>query len=102
MKLIATVKLQTDKAQFQSLKRTLERANECCNFLSRQAFRAQQFQRYAVQKSSYHAARERFGLTAQMVIRCIAKVCDAYALDKIKQRTFKPLGSIAYDDRILR
>ncbi len=37
-----------------------------------------------------------------MVIRAIAKVADAYKLDKRSKRTFKPLGAIAYDDRILR
>ncbi len=31
----------------------------------------------------------------------IAKVADAYKLDKNTPRTFKPTGSIAYDDRIL-
>jgi len=36
-----------------------------------------------------------------MVVRCIGKVADAYKLDKKTERTFKPLGSIAYDDRIL-
>ena len=37
-----------------------------------------------------------------MVIRAIAKVADAYKLDKKRKRTFKALGAIAYDDRILR
>jgi IS605 OrfB family transposase len=30
------------------------------------------------------------------------KVADAYKLDKARKRTFRPLGSIAYDERILR
>jgi putative transposase len=33
--------------------------------------------------------------------RCIAKVSDTYKLDKKTQRTFAPLGAVAYDDRIL-
>jgi putative transposase len=37
-----------------------------------------------------------------MVVRAIAKVADAYKLDKKSKRTFKSLGSIAYDDRLLR
>jgi IS605 OrfB family transposase len=36
-----------------------------------------------------------------MLIRQIAKVADAYKLDKKTKRTFKPLGSIAYDSRIM-
>src|SRR5712691_10120798 len=41
-------------------------------------------------------------LSAQVVVRVIAKVADAYKLDQARQRRFRPLGSIAYDDRILR
>ena len=41
------------------------------------------------------------GLTAQVIVRCIGKVADAYKLDKRTQRTFQPTGAIAFDDRIL-
>lgn len=37
-----------------------------------------------------------------MVVRCVAKVADAYKLIKKTQRRFKKYGSIAYDDRIMR
>ncbi len=37
-----------------------------------------------------------------MTIRCIAKVTDAYQLDKKTKRTFRPAGAVAYDHRILR
>lgn len=78
------------------------RANECCDWLSEQAWESRRFQRFALQQSSYAEARAKFGLTAQVVIRCIAKVADAYKLDKATKRTFRPTGSISYDDRILR
>ncbi|MFN8490754.1 MAG: transposase [Caldilineaceae bacterium] len=45
--------------------------------------------------------REQFGLSAQAAVRVIAKVAEAYKLDKKTQREFRLLGSIAYDDRIL-
>ncbi len=45
--------------------------------------------------------REAYGLSAQLAIRCIANVCDAYTLDKQTRRTCKPHGTIAFDDRIL-
>ena len=51
---------------------------------------------------TYHAIRSDFGLTAQVVVRLLAKVADAYKLDRRRRRTFRPLGSIAYDPRILR
>jgi IS605 OrfB family transposase len=49
----------------------------------------------------YRAVREQFGLSAQVAVRTIAKVADAYKLDRKTKRTFKTTGSIAYDDRIL-
>jgi len=45
--------------------------------------------------------REKFGLSAQIVVRAIAKVTNAYKLSHKTKFTFKPNGCIAYDDRIL-
>jgi hypothetical protein len=50
--------------------------------------------------SPYSEARQRLELPAQIVVRGISKVADAYQLDQ--QRTFRPLGSLAFDDRNLR
>jgi IS605 OrfB family transposase len=36
-----------------------------------------------------------------MVVRCIAKVADAYKLDKERGRTFRKYGAISYDERII-
>ena len=101
MKLIAQVRLYPTKDQHATLKHTLEMANAACNYISARAFEAQIFHRYGMQNLTYYDARARFDLSAQMVIRCLAKVADAYARDHKTLRTFKPLGSIAYDDRIL-
>ncbi len=101
MKLIAQVRLYPTKEQTIALKQTLERANAACNWISQQAWQSQIFQRYDLQNLTYYAVRAQFDLSAQMTIRCLAKVADAYRLDTKIQRTFKPLGSIAYDDRIL-
>jgi IS605 OrfB family transposase len=83
------------------LKRTLEKANEACNYISQVAWDTHTFGKFQVQKLVYEDVRKTFDLTAQLVIRCIAKVTDAYKLDKKIQREFKPLGAIAYDQRIL-
>jgi len=45
--------------------------------------------------------REQFALSAQLVVRLIAKVAAAYKRHKLTRRRFRPWGSIAYDDRIL-
>lgn len=101
MKLTVQMKLQPTPEQADALRRTLERANEACNYISRVAWEAKTFRQFAVHKLVYQPVRETFVLAAQMAIRCIAKVADAYKLDKKRKRTFAPHGAIAYDDRIL-
>ncbi len=101
MKLIAQVRLYPDDPQRARLKQTLETANAACNYISQQGWQTNTFRRYDLQNLTYYEVRARFGLTAQVVIRCLAKVADAYRKDREVQRTFRPLGSIAYDDRIL-
>src|SRR5690606_14706769 len=85
-----------------ALRDTLERANDACNRISEVAWEAQSFRQFALHKLVYASVRETTGLAAQMVVRCISKVADAYKLDKRTKRTFKPTGAIAFDDRILR
>ncbi|MBA3766922.1 MAG: transposase, partial [Acidobacteria bacterium] len=105
VKLIVNLKLQPTPEQAKSLRQTLERANAACNWMSEQGWQTQPkptLKQFALHKLTYHAAKEKFDLTAQMVVRCISKVADAYKLDKKRQRTFKRHGSIAYDDRIIR
>jgi putative transposase len=101
MKLTAKVKLQPTEAQSVSLKRTLEIANEACNYISEVAWSTQTFGPFQIHKLVYQNVRSRFGLSAQLAVRCIAKVTDAYKLDHETQRTFKPHGAVPYDDRIL-
>lgn len=101
MKLIADIKLKPTEAQADSLKRTLETANAAANFLSNLAWETQVFRQFDLHHAGYYAAREQFGLAAQMVIRVIAKVADGYKLDRKRQRTFRPLGSIALDKKLL-
>ncbi len=124
MKLTAKVKLQPTEAQADSLKRTLETGNAACNYISGVAWETKTFGKFQVQKLVYETVRKTFDLTAQLVIRCIAKVTDSYkrsppegtrrsrrSLDKKTAPrgcasveatpTFKPLGSIAFDSRIL-
>jgi putative transposase len=53
------------------------------------------------QKLTYSRIRAEYGLSAQIAIHCLAKVADSYKLDRKVMRTYRPYGSIAYDDRIL-
>ena len=101
MKLTAQLKLLPTPEQADSLKRTLESANAACKYISQVAWETRTFGKFALQMLCYQHVREQFGLSAQMTIRALAKVGDAYKLDKETKRTFRPLASIAYDDRIL-
>lgn len=101
MKLTAKVKLQPTETQADSLKRTLETGNAACDYISGVAWETKTFGKFQLQKLVYENVRKTFDLTAQLVIRCIAKVSDSYKLDKKTERIFKPLGSIAFDSRIL-
>ena len=101
VKLTIHVKLTPTPAQAAALQRTLEAANAACDSISRTAWTTRTFGKFPLQKVCYQDVRETFGLAAQLTIRCIAKVADAYKLDKRTMRTFKLHGAVAYDDRIL-
>ena len=101
MKLTAQLKLLPTPDQANALQRTLETTNMACNYISGVAWASRTFGKFALQKLCYQDVRDTFGLSAQVVIRALAKVGDAYKLDKQTKREFRPLASIAYDDRIL-
>ncbi len=101
MKLTAQVKLRPTPEQYELLKATLEEANGVCNWISRQAFDSGVFGQFSLHKLVYHPAREKFNLSAQMVVRAIAKVADSYKVSKKKLRGFKMYGAFPYDNRIL-
>jgi putative transposase len=101
MKLILQIKLKPDTEQKESLLDTIEEANKACNELSGYAFEKKLFNHFKLHKAKYYSIRSSFNLSAQMVIRCISKVSDSYKLNKKKRHTFKELGAITYDERIL-
>ncbi len=101
MKLIAQVKLKPTKEQAKQLKATVIAANGAASYISEHAWMTKVFRQYDLHHALYYEIREKFALTAQMVVRVIAKVADAYKVDKKAKRTFFALGSIAYDTRIL-
>jgi len=101
MRLVAQIKLLPAPAQAQALRKTLELANTACNYISQQAWEDRKFSQFRLHKLVYRDVRDRFQLSAQVVIRCISKVADAYKLDCQVQRRFKPHGAMAFDNRIL-
>jgi IS605 OrfB family transposase len=101
MKLIAQVKLQPTEEQADGLRDTFLAWSNAANYISDQAWMRKSFRKYDLHHATYYEIRERFGLAAQAAIRVIAVVADAYKLDKRTKRTFRKMGAMTYDNRIL-
>ncbi len=101
MKTIAKMHLLADEIGSKRLLDTMESFNAACNEIAETCFNEQTASKYTIQQLVYHAIREKYGLSAQLTIRAIAKTCEAYKLNKAVQPKFKKHGSITYDSRIL-
>lgn len=101
MKLTLKIKLLPNKEQADLLINTIKESNTACNYASDYAWQNKSFNQFKLHKGVYHNIKSSFQLSAQMVVRCISKVSDAYKLDKKVKREFRLLGSITYDSRIL-
>ena len=83
------------------LLQTMERFNAAAGYAASVGFDAKVFSQFAIHNRCYYEIRERFGLSAQMAVRCIGKAAEVFRRDKTKIPTFKPHGAITYDERIL-
>lgn len=101
MKLTLKIKLLPTNEQVTLLLETIKEANAVCDVISNVAWQDKIFNNFKLHHKIYHSHKATFQLSSQMLIRQIAKVTDAYKLDKKTKRTFRPLGSIAYDSRIM-
>jgi len=101
MKLTLKIKLLPTIDQAALLLQTMKVTNAACDSISEVAWQEKIFNKFKLHSQVYYPLRSTFELSSQMVIRSIAKVADAYTLDKKTKRTFKPLGAIAYDSRIM-
>ena len=101
MQLALKVKILPTNAQKDLLLRTMVRFNEACNYIADIAFANRCANKIALQKIVYYDVRERFQLSAQLTIRAIAKVVEAYKRDKNLKPNFGLYGGIIYDQRIL-
>jgi putative transposase len=95
------VKLDPSPEQAEQLRGTLEAFNAACNWLAGIAFASGSANKFKLQKVAYVGAREQFGLSSQMAIRAISKVCEAFKRDRTKRPEFRPHGAMIYDERIM-
>jgi putative transposase len=101
MKLTLLLKLLPSPMQVTALLHTMETFNAACNAIAAAAFEHRTFNKVKLQTLVYTDIRARYSLSAQMTVRAVAKVGDAYKRDKTRQPTFRPHGVMVYDQRIL-
>jgi len=95
------VKLDPSPEQHKMLCETMKRFNEACNHIAETVFALHSANKVEIHKTVYYPARERFGLSSQLTVRAISKVCEAYKRDKSIKPEFRLDGAIVYDQRIL-
>lgn len=100
MKLTVQIKLLPTKEQEAALSETVCTANKAATRIARASWAAKKLHRFAIHRANYTATRKDFALSAQMVVRVIAKVADAFKTAG-KAPKFRDYGSISYDNRIL-
>jgi putative transposase len=101
VKLTLQVQLFPDKEQVQKLSATIEAFNAAADWLAGEAFKLQSTNKVKLQQLYYRDLREKFGLSAQMAVRCIAQVCEAFSRDRSKRPRFRKYASIPYDQRLM-
>ncbi len=102
MKLTAQIRLNPTQEQAAILLETMETANAACHAISEYAWETQVFTAFKLHRALYHETRQRFPLSAQVVVRCLGKMADTYKADKKKVHTFRKRGAVVYDSRILK
>jgi IS605 OrfB family transposase len=101
VKLTLQTQLLPDRDQAQKLSATIRAFNAAADWLAGEAWRLKSANKVELQQLYYRQLRDDFGLSAQMVIRCIAQVCEAYSRDKSKRPRFKKYASVPYDQRLM-
>jgi len=101
VRLTLQTRLLPDAEQVVKLEATVRRFNEAADWLAGEAFLLQCSNKIALQKTHYALLREKFDLSAQMAVRCIAQVIEAYKRDKAIRPHFKPFASMPYDERLM-
>ncbi len=102
MKLVAAIKLVPPNSAAIALAETLVRCNQAATWLAKTGFDAGVFRQFDLHKLGYTTLRKRFCLTAQAAVRTIAKVADAFKINRDVAPVFRKHAAQPYDDRIIR
>ena len=103
MKLVASVRLLAPPEDSDLLRATLETCNAACDWLAGEAHRTKTSRQFDLHRLGYAELRARFGLAAQVAVRCVGKVADSLkAGDRKARRTFRRHAAQPFDERIFR
>jgi hypothetical protein len=94
------IKLLPDARQSEVFLATMQNFNAECDWLSERAIQLEIFTSFGLQTACYKSIRLLFGLSAQSTCLVCRKVADAFTNSKTP-RTFRSLGAITYDLRLL-
>jgi len=95
------LKLAPSPEQSNALFETVPAFNDACNAIAEVAYAEQLANKFELQKLVYADSRKRYGLSSQLTIRAISKVVDSYKRDKSIKPSFRPLGAVTYDERVM-
>lgn len=95
------IRLAPNKEQFNSLLGIMKQFNKACNYISQRAFETKTFTWSGLRKLTYHSAKEKFALLANLLVRATGKVSQAYSNDKTKQQKFHETDNIIFDNRTI-
>src|SRR5512135_3490376 len=101
MKLTLQTQLLPDATDAARLKATVERFNEAADWLAGFVFERKVSNKIVLQQLAYRELRERFEISSQMAVRCIAQVCEAYKRDKTIRPRFRKHAAVPYDKRLM-
>lgn len=102
MKIAVQIQLKPTSEQAKALIQTLQRCNEACDYVSRQGWDTHTLRQYDLHKLVYKDVRDKFEISAQVTVRCIAKVADSYKTDDETLHKFSKFAAQPYDERIFR
>jgi IS605 OrfB family transposase len=103
MKLAVKCKILPNEKQHQELLNVMKTFNLACDWVSKKAFETKIYNKVNLHKIVYYEVKQRFNLSSQLAVRVIGKVTDCYKNWKQKNKvlSFRELGSVDYDSRIL-
>jgi predicted transposase len=101
MKTTLQIKLLPSSKQHALLRDSMHAFNAACTYIAGIAYEQRLASKFKLQRLVYYEVRQRFGLSAQLAIRAIAKVGEAYKRDTSQRISFRGDGTVVYDERIL-